>query len=69
MIRSTCSECASAHIVWLPLSRLASRVAPGARARAKELRDFFGPSGAEAWLCDDCGCFGAVQFGSFASGL
>jgi hypothetical protein len=34
-----------------------------------ELRDFFGPSGAEAWLCDDCGCFGAVHFGSFASGF
>lgn len=69
MIRSTCSECASSRIVWLPLSRLAARVAPGARAHVMELQTFFGSAGAEAWLCKDCDGFGAVQFGSFASGF
>lgn len=64
MIRSNCSECSSARLVWLPASRLASRLDPEHRADAMQAVAFFGPD-AEAWLCRDCSGFGVLQVGVF----
>lgn len=64
MIRSHCSECSSSRLVWLPVSRLASRLDPEHRADAMQAVQFFGPD-ADAWLCQECSCFGVLQIGAF----
>jgi len=56
LFRSTCTDCGSSRIEWSPLADLLSRARD--RQRIVELLDFLG-SDADAWLCSECGAFGA----------
>jgi len=58
LFRSSCSECGSDRIRWAQLVDLLPLVGVGERPRVVELIDFVGPM-ADAWVCSDCGGFGA----------
>lgn len=68
MLRSTCSECSSPRLSWIPARELPSRVPPAERVQAAEVVAFFRDSlgsSAEAWLCRDCSGFGVIEAGVF----
>jgi hypothetical protein len=58
LVRRSCSECGSDRIRWAQLVDLLPSMRAELRADAHELVRFVGPD-ADAWLCSDCGGFGA----------
>lgn len=58
LFRSTCSECGSGRVQWAQLVDLLRLVDVDDRPRVHELVGFVGPE-ADAWLCSECGGFGA----------
>ncbi|MGQ0844331.1 MAG: hypothetical protein ACT4QF_09350 [Sporichthyaceae bacterium] len=64
MFRSSCTECGSADLSWMPAPELADRVAPDQQARVAEGLEFLREASettGEAWLCDRCGNFGIMS--------
>lgn len=66
MVRSSCSECGSTDLSWMPPAELAERVPAQSRARVQETSEVVGLD-ADTWLCGQCGNFGVVssQWSSF----
>jgi hypothetical protein len=60
MVRSSCSECGSTDLNWMPPAELAERVPAQSRARVQEISEVVGLN-ADTWLCGQCGNFGVVS--------
>lgn len=57
LFRSTCSECGSSNLEWMPASEL------GVRVEANDALAWMGDEAGDAWLCRACGGFGVFGAG------